>query len=430
MLVDEVKITVEAGNGGNGCLSFRREKYIPRGGPNGGDGGHGGDIVLESRNDVRTLVDFNYRPLFRARHGVHGQGKNRFGRDVEPVVVGVPVGVRVYDEQGGMLADLDREGMRVTVARGGRGGRGNASFSTPTRRAPRLAEKGEPGEKKVLRLELSLIADVGIVGFPNAGKSTLLSRVTEARPKIADYPFTTLEPQLGVVRLNGGRSFVLADVPGLIEGAHRGKGLGLKFLRHLERTRLILHLVELPGIGTLAELRKRVMTIRREMARYQDRFTRMPQILVLTKVDAFTDRPKLERWRGKLEAQWGKIVILSAVSGEGLDELMEAAWKGLEEARQAGSSGPAAPDAEILYRAAKRFTVRVGEGAFRVEGAEITKWVGMTDFESPGAVERFHRILTRMGVIRELRKLGVREGDTVICAGREMSYREERSRGK
>ncbi len=428
MLIDEAKITVEAGNGGNGCMSFRREKYIPRGGPNGGDGGRGGDVRLEARSDVQTLVDLLYQPQYRARHGEHGKGKNMHGRDAEAVVVRVPVGTRVFDADGTLLADLDHEGALFTPVKGGRGGRGNASFTTSTRQAPRLAEKGEPGEKKELRLELSLLADVGIVGYPNAGKSTLLSRVTHARPKIADYPFTTLVPQLGVVKLTDGRSFVLADVPGLIEGAHLGKGLGIRFLRHLERTRLLLHLVELPEAGDLRELGKRVKTIRRELEAHHSRLARLPQVLVLSKVDAFPDRRKLGGWIRKLSPKWGRICVISAVTGEGIPELMEAAWAGLKRADAAPPEAETVHPGETHYRASRRFTVKMVDGDVRVDGAEIRKWVAMTDLESRDALERFHKILTRMGVTRELKRLGVREGDTVFCGDVEMTYREERGR--
>lgn len=429
MLIDEAKITVEAGDGGNGCLSFRREKFIPRGGPNGGDGGRGGDVLLEASPDVQTLVDLLYQPVYRARHGEHGRGKNMHGRDSEPVTVRVPVGTRVFLEDGSLLADLDRPGASVLAVRGGRGGRGNASFATSTRQAPRLAEKGEPGEKRELRLELSLLADVGIVGYPNAGKSTLLSRVTHAKPKIADYPFTTLTPQLGVVKLSDGRSFVLADVPGLIEGAHEGKGLGIRFLRHLERTRLLLHLVELPEAGTLKELEKRVRTIRRELEAHHPRLARTPQLLVFSKVDAFPDREKAERWARKLAPRWGKIAIISAVTGEGIPELMEAAWAGLKSEAAARLATPETPESAVTHhRAERRFTVEMIDGEPHVDGAEVRKWVAMTDLDSRDALERLHNILVRMGVMRELKRRGVREGDTVHCAGVEMVYHEERKR--
>ena len=286
MIIDEVEIQIEAGAGGNGCISFRREKYVPRGGPNGGNGGRGGDVFLEARTDVSTLVDFLYHPLFRAKHGEHGKGKNMHGKDSPQITIRVPIGTLVKDQNQNVVVDMDHEGMIFLIAKGGRGGRGNATFATSTQQAPRLAEKGEPGEIKTLHLELKLLADVGIVGFPNAGKSTLLSRITHATPKIADYPFTTLEPQLGVVELSESRSFVLADVPGLIEGASSGKGLGIRFLKHLERTRLLLHLVDLSNVTSLKELETRIKIINRELKGHSPQFLKMPQILVLTKTDA------------------------------------------------------------------------------------------------------------------------------------------------
>jgi len=420
MIADEVTITVEAGAGGNGCLSFRREKFIPHGGPDGGNGGRGGDIFLEARNDVHTLVDFIYRPLYTAHHGEHGKGKNMHGQAAPEVTVRVPVGTLVWDGGDEPVVDMNHEGMRFLIAKGGRGGRGNTTFTTATRHAPRLAERGEPGEKKVLRLELKLLADVGVVGFPNAGKSTLLSRVTRARPKIADYPFTTLEPQLGVVQLSENRNFVLADVPGLIEGASQGKGLGIRFLKHLERTKLLLHLVELATLANFSELEKRIKIIQRELKSHSPKFSKMPEILVLTKVDASTTQPVAE-WVKKLKKKKRVVFAISAVSGQGLKELLEATWKLLVEIEKKSKETVVAP-VETLYRAKTRFSIEKVEGGFRVTGAEIRKWVAMTNFSNPDAAERFHKILKRMGVLKGLKKKGVRDGDTIFCEEEEMIY--------
>jgi GTP-binding protein len=420
MIVDEVKITVEAGKGGDGCISFRREKYVPKGGPDGGNGGRGGDIVLEARNDVSTLVDFIYKPIYKAHHGVHGKGKKQHGHHIEPMIVRVPVGTLVWEDGGELLADMNEEGMRFLVARGGRGGRGNATFTTSTNQAPRLAEKGEPGEAKNLRLELRLLADVGLVGFPNAGKSTLLSRCTKARPKIADYPFTTLEPQLGVVQLPGERSFVMADVPGLIEGASQGKGLGIKFLRHLERTRVLLHLVDLTGVTQFRELQKKIQTIQAELKSHSPKFLKIPQILVFTKLDALTDSDHV-KWAEKLKERYLDVMTISAVTGKGLRELLEASWDALKKAAEKPPEpAPAAP--KSLYQAKVRFTVEKREGVYYVEGAEIKKWVAMTRFEVRDSLERFHKILGKMGVLRELRKQGAKEGDTVFLEDRELIF--------
>lgn len=419
MIIDEATITVEAGAGGNGCLSFRREKYVPRGGPDGGNGGRGGDIFLEARTDVGTLVDFIYRPIYQARHGEHGKGKNKHGKDAEPVVIRVPVGTLVWDETHQLIVDMNTNGMRYLIAKGGRGGRGNTTFTTSTQQAPRLAEKGEPGESKALRLELKLLADVGIVGFPNAGKSTLLSRVTHAHPKIADYPFTTLEPQLGVVKLSDGRSFILADVPGLIEGASQGKGLGIKFLRHLERTKVLLHLVEVAALNSYSKLESRIKTIHRELKQHSPRFLKIPELLVMTKVDAVSNTDYLG-WMERLRKKGLSVLTVSAVTGEGLDRLLEETWKVLAEKK--AEIPPVEPAEEKIYQAKARFKIEKDGDVFYVTGNEIKKWVAMTNFGSRDALERFQKILQRMGVLKELKKLGVREGDNIFCEDQELIF--------
>src|SRR5215469_11726339 len=285
MFIDEVRILVKAGDGGNGCLAFRREKYVPRGGPSGGDGGRGGDVILIATEHQNTLLQFRYNPEHKAERGRHGEGSNKTGADGRSIEVAVPVGTLVYDEASGeRLFDFEHAGDRFTVARGGRGGRGNARFATPTHQAPTEHTPGRPGEEKRLRLELKLLADVGLVGFPNAGKSTLISRISAARPKIADYPFTTLEPNLGVVQLDDFRSFVVADIPGLIEGAHLGHGLGTQFLRHIERTKLLVHLVdvsEASGREPVADFE----TVMRELASFSEELAAKPMIVVATKMD-------------------------------------------------------------------------------------------------------------------------------------------------
>ncbi|HVM32813.1 MAG TPA: GTPase ObgE [bacterium] len=421
MIIDEVSLTLEAGAGGNGCLSFRREKFIPRGGPDGGDGGRGGSIYLEARLDCHTLVDFTFRPLFTAHHGQHGKGKNMHGKDAEDVVVPVPVGTMVLSEKGELIVDMDAAGKKFLIARGGRGGRGNTTFTSSVHQAPRLAEKGEPGEKKIVRLELKMLADVGLVGFPNAGKSTLLSRVSKARPKIADYPFTTLEPHLGVVQLSENRSFVLADVPGLIEDASEGKGLGIKFLKHLERTQLLLHLVELSQMEDFAALEKQIKTIQNEVKKYGGKLAKTPRLLVLTKVDAFVDEKKLAQWKAKLEKKAGPVFVISAVTGKGLKELLEAVWEKLTALWEAAKNQVPAP-VEKVYESKERFRVEKGEGAFFVTGPEIEKWVAMTQFGTWDSLERFQKIIGRMGVVRELKKQGVKEGDVIYCADQEMVF--------
>jgi GTP-binding protein len=321
MFIDEARILVKAGDGGNGCLAFRREKYVPRGGPSGGDGGRGGDVVLVSTEHQNTLLQFRFNPEHKAERGRHGEGSQRTGAEGRSLDVQVPVGTVVYDETTGeRLYDFTQPGERFTVARGGKGGKGNARFATSTHQAPTEHEPGRPGEEKRLRLELKLLADVGLVGFPNAGKSTLISRISAARPKIADYPFTTLEPNLGVVRFGDFRSFVVADIPGLIEGAHLGHGLGIQFLRHIERTRLLAHLVDVSDSSGRDPVHD-FETVMEELASFSDDLVRKPMILVATKMDAAQYPERVERLR-KLAAERGLPCFeISSVTGQGIEAL-------------------------------------------------------------------------------------------------------------
>ncbi|MGD9503473.1 MAG: GTPase ObgE [Syntrophobacteraceae bacterium] len=340
--VDEVKIKVQSGNGGRGCLSFRREKYVPKGGPDGGDGGRGGDVYLEATERKQTLLDFRYIHLFKAASGKHGQGQNRHGRAGEDLVLEVPPGTLVKDvETGEVLADLTEAGQRWMAARGGRGGRGNARFVSSTRQAPRIAEDGEEGEERELALELKLIADVGLVGLPNAGKSTLIAAVSAARPKIADYPFTTLVPNLGVVRYEDAPPFVIADIPGLIEGAHEGAGLGVRFLRHIERTRILVHLVDVSGApegDPLLPYRQ----IEHELRSYSQKLEKKPRIIALNKVDMAPDADGLMAIRNAYAATGHPVVPISALQRQGLRELLQLIVHSLssrEEEEDSGQSG-------------------------------------------------------------------------------------------
>jgi GTP-binding protein len=321
MFIDEVRILVKAGDGGNGCLAFRREKYVPRGGPSGGDGGRGGDIVLTADEHENTLLKFRFNPEHKAERGRHGEGSNRTGADGHSLEIAVPVGTVVYDSgTGERLYDFTAPGERFTVARGGRGGRGNARFATSTHQAPTEHEPGRAGEERRLRLELKLLADVGLVGFPNAGKSTLISRISSARPKIADYPFTTLEPHLGVVQLPDYRSFVVADIPGLIEGAHEGHGLGIQFLRHIERTRLLAHLVdvsEASGRDPVEDFE----TVLRELASFSADLAAKPMIVVATKMDSAQDPMRTASLRKVAGERGLAFFAISSVTGQGLEEL-------------------------------------------------------------------------------------------------------------
>src|SRR5579884_2886940 len=321
MFIDEVTILVKAGDGGNGCLAFRREKYVPRGGPSGGDGGRGGDVFLVASQHYNTLLHLRFNPEHKAGRGRHGEGSNKKGRDGESVDVAVPVGTIIYDAAtGGILHDFTRDGDRFLVARGGRGGRGNARFATPTHQAPTEHEPGRPGEEKRLRLELKLLADVGLVGFPNAGKSTLISRISAARPKIADYPFTTLEPNLGVVQVEGYRTYVVADIPGLIEGAHLGAGLGIQFLRHIERTRLLAHLVDVSEMSGRDPVQDFEIVLG-ELASFSEELAAKPMIVVATKMDAAQDPERVAALRAAAEARNLPFFEISSATGQGIGEL-------------------------------------------------------------------------------------------------------------
>ena len=350
MFVDEVDIHVTAGNGGNGCLSFRREKFVPRGGPDGGDGGHGGSVFIVAAPRKNTLVDFRFHPEFKAPSGHHGQGANRTGTTGRDLEIDVPIGTLVFaktaDDDSALqpLADLTEAGQRVLVAQGGRGGRGNARFVSSTNRAPRRVEPGVAGEERLLRLQLKLLADVGLVGFPNAGKSTLISRISAARPKIADYPFTTLTPNLGVVTLSDDRSFVVADVPGLIAGAHAGHGLGDRFLRHIERTKVLVHLVDVSGASGRDPVED-LDVIQRELRLFDPAVASKPQIIVANKIDALDDAARVNALQSHVERLGQPFHRVSGVTGEGLAGLLEAVWAQVEAARARPQEAPVAAEA-------------------------------------------------------------------------------------
>jgi GTPase len=347
--VDEVDIHVEAGHGGRGAMSFRREKFVPRGGPNGGDGGNGGSVYIIANANLNTLLNFRFQKIFAAGNGAHGEGSNRSGRMGHDVELSVPVGTVVYeraeDETLTQVADLTENGQRVLIAKGGHGGWGNAQFATSTNRAPRKTQPGLPGEEKHLRFHLKLLADVGLVGFPNAGKSTLISRISAARPKIADYPFTTLVPNLGVVGMSGDRSFVVADVPGLIEGAHEGHGLGHRFLSHLERTKVLVHLIDvssMTGRDTIEDFQ----VITRELQLFPgrdasgERLADKPQLVAANKIDALDDPERLERLQAYLRERGIPLYAVSAATGAGLDDLLEAVWREVASARERTAAAP------------------------------------------------------------------------------------------
>ncbi len=321
--IDEAKIYVKAGDGGNGCVSFRREKYVPKGGPDGGDGGKGGDVYLRANSSLRTLLKFHYNQHFKAERGAHGKGKCMTGRDGKPLIIDVAVGTLVYDlNTMELIADLDEDKKMVLVAKGGRGGRGNARFATPTRRAPLIAEKGKKGEERWLKLELKLLADVGIIGFPNVGKSTLISRISRARPKIADYPFTTLVPNLGVVEFYD-KTFVVADMPGLIEGAHKGAGLGTRFLRHIERTKILVHLIDPSEASSVESVVHLYEVLRKELEGYKKELLNKKEIVAINKIDLTHVREEIDEIKKNFLAMGIQPVFISAFTGENINELLQ-----------------------------------------------------------------------------------------------------------
>jgi GTP-binding protein len=337
MFIDEARVRVKAGDGGNGCMAFRREKFVPRGGPSGGDGGRGGDVVLEASQRHNTLVHFRYNPEHKAERGRHGEGSNCTGRQGEDIVLKVPVGTIVYDDATGeLIHDFQHPDEHIILARGGRGGRGNQHFATPTHQAPREHELGQPGEERLVRLELKLLADAGLVGYPNAGKSTLIARISAARPKIADYPFTTLEPNLGVVTVGEApheQSFVVADIPGLIEGAHLGAGLGVQFLRHIERTRLLLHIVDVSDASGRPDPVEDYNVIEAELTSFGHGLEEKPRIVVASKIDAVNPE-KLKKLKAMAKRKKLPFHAISAVTGEGIDALKYAVANQLESLRE------------------------------------------------------------------------------------------------
>lgn len=422
MFVDEAKVTVKGGDGGNGCVSLHREKYVPRGGPDGGSGGKGGDIVLQADGGLKTLLDFQFRRHHKAERGRHGEGNNRHGGNGSDLVLKVPVGTVVADEDSRPLGELLADGDRLVVVAGGIGGRGNAAFATPVRKAPMFAEKGEPGEERTVRLELKLLADVGLVGYPNAGKSTLIGRVSAARPKIASYPFTTLAPNLGVVKVDDERTFVLADIPGLIEGAHEGKGLGDRFLRHLERTAVLLHLLDLSGIerdDPIEDYKK----IRRELQGYGAHLAERPEVVVGTKIDLPGSAEHLRRAKRYFAERERAFFAISAVTGEGVKQLIYTAAELVERARVEEPAPPERP--ERVYRLDEDDHLeieRFSRHSWGVKGRKIERAVRMTDFESEEAVDYLRRRLAKMGVDDELKKAGAQSGDEVIIGKMVFEY--------
>lgn len=417
MFFDEAKIHVKAGAGGNGAVAFRREKYVPYGGPSGGNGGDGGDVILEVDPRLNTLVHFQKQVHFEAGRGEHGRGKNQAGARGDDVVIYVPPGTLVRDATSDMLlSDMTEPGQRLVVARGGQGGRGNASFASSTHQAPRLAERGAPGQERWLRLELKLLADVGLIGMPNAGKSTLLAAVSAARPKIADYPFTTLQPNLGVVTVASDDTFVLADLPGLIEGAHAGAGLGHKFLRHAERTRLLIHLLD----GASDDPLRHYEQINRELRLFNPALAERPQIVVLNKLDLPDARRRWPRVKRVMQARGVPAYAISAVTGEGVRELMARVGELVSSLPRPEPTIDQIP----VFRPDEEsgFSIEREADGWRVRGERVERLAAQTMWEYHEAVLRAQRVLEAMGIIDALRKAGVQPNDTVRIGDVELEW--------
>lgn len=422
MFIDSAKIYIKAGNGGNGSVSFHREKYIAAGGPDGGDGGRGGSVIFIVDEGIRTLADFRYKKHYKADNGQGGGAGNCSGRGAEDLIIKVPAGTIIRDEvTGRILADLTEVGDKSIIAKGGRGGAGNQHFATPTRQVPDFAKAGDLGEERWILLELKLLADVGLIGFPNVGKSTILSMVTAARPKIANYHFTTIDPNLGVVDLGQGNSFVIADIPGIIEGAHEGVGLGHEFLKHIERTKLLVHVVDMSAIEGRDPL-KDFEVINAELTKYNPILASRPQIVVANKMDITGAEDNLKIFTEAVEKEGYKVFSVSAATNKGLKELMynlAAKLKELPDTLLTEYS-----EGEVIYKAGdeKPFEIRKEEDVFIVEGKWIQKLVSSTNFTSHESLQYFQRALRNKGVIDELEKMGVQEGDTVKIYNFETEY--------
>jgi GTP-binding protein len=434
VLIDRARIFVKSGDGGNGSSSFRREKYVPRGGPDGGDGGRGGSVLLRVKPNVSSLLKFQFNEQFKAERGGSGRSQKRSGKAGQSLYIDVPAGTVVWDDESGeLLADLTDAGEEVVVARGGRGGLGNVHFKTSTRQAPRIAELGEPGEERWLRLELRLIADVGLVGLPNAGKSTLLAAASAARPKIADYPFTTLEPNLGVVEVGGrgGQTFVLADIPGLIEGAAEGSGLGHEFLRHITRTKLLVHVLDASGGPEGRDPLVDFETISDELSAYQvEDLSDKPMLIALNKVDLAEAREQLPALRAEFKRRAVPVHEISAATGQGVPELMQAVAERLREIGERPVAKPQHAAGRRLYTLdnvdERAWEIdHLSAHQFVVRGIGIERFTRMTNFALEDSVRRFQRVLEASGISAELERLGVQTGDTVLIGDHELTWGEQ-----
>lgn len=411
--IDRVKIYVQAGTGGNGTVAFRREAHVPKGGPSGGDGGRGGSVIFVATNSLSTLLDLRYYREYKAQNGEKGHAKKMHGADADDLVIRVPVGTCVYDDDtGNIIADLTKDGQRAVIAKGGRGGRGNARFASSRNPAPKICENGEPGEKFNLRVELKLLADVGLVGFPSVGKSTLLSVVSKARPQIADYHFTTIVPNLGVVQVKDGRSFVMADLPGLIEGASQGKGLGHQFLRHIERCRVIVHIIDMSG-SEGRDPYEDYVTINKELGEYEYRLLERPQIIVANKMDGDEAEENLKKFKENLGDQ--KVFPIIAPIHEGIDAVLYAVADALETAPDFFNQEEEQESVLYTYKEEEKpFTIHnKGNGVWEVTGKKVERLVQMASFTTDDGFQRFALQIRNMGIDDALREAGCEDGDTV-----------------
>lgn len=414
MFVDKAKIFIKGGKGGNGCVSFRREKYVPAGGPDGGDGGRGGSIIVEVDEGLRTLMDFRYKKKYVAENGENGSGKRMYGKDAKDLILKVPPGTIVRDAETNLImADLVEHGQREVIAKGGKGGKGNSHFATATRQAPNFAEGGTPSIEKWVILELKLLADVGLVGFPNVGKSTILSTVTSAKPKIANYHFTTIRPNLGVVAVDR-ESFVLADIPGLIEGAHQGVGLGLEFLRHVERTKLLIHVVDVSGIegrDPYEDFNK----INEELKQYTEKLSKKPQVVVANKTDLLQSEEQFKSFEAKMKELGHDVFAVSAATNKGLTELMRYVVKKLDEIED---TVLVEESEEFKYYTVKeedtkKIIARKENDYYVLEGPVVEKLFNSTNFEDTDSLRYFQNFLVKRGIVEMLQELGIEDGDTV-----------------
>lgn len=423
MIIDYAKIYVRAGNGGDGSMSFRREMYVANGGPDGGDGGKGASIFLKVSNDLSTLLDFRYKNKFIGENGKNGEGARKTGKSAEDIYIPVPRGTIVRDiDSGNVIADMSNENDEICLVRGGRGGRGNQHFATSTRQVPKFAEMGEKGEERNIELELKMIADVGLIGFPNVGKSTLISTVSSAKPKIANYHFTTLEPMLGVVKPKNGNPFVMADIPGIIEGASNGVGLGLKFLKHVERTRLLLHVVDVTGSEGRIPLEDYFL-INKELKNYSEKLAKKKQIVVASKIDSISDDTYLKDLEKECKKEKIKLFKISSVTHEGIDELIQYVSKELEKLPREEIAVVVNEEKEVNEKDDKWNVIETDEG-FLVDGAPIERLMTKVNIYDVESRQYMGRVLNKLGVMKKLHEMGLQEGDIIDIVGYKLEYHE------